>query len=167
MNGNKTEINSRLQRRQLRAMRLNERRIKNNFIIFELGFIFVIIPLLVLSFVLGPILFFFAVAQQFYVWPFVLYAVLVTFFEVIGIQYFLKRFYLEPHNMTLGEFLRYKVDRATGRIPDIDYKDQGNLTWYKDMDEFILRIKETRQAETERIYASAYDNQLSDYYEFE
>lgn len=157
MNGTKIE-NPRAQRRKLRSIIASERRVKNNFYFFELGFIFGIIPLLVVSFVIGPVLYYFAIEREFYLWPFVVVGILVAFFQIIALQYFIKRFYLDPHNMTLGEYLRYKFDIRFRAAEISSTKGQNNLTWYDELDDFILRIRAAQQEKTDRIYATAYEN---------
>lgn len=157
MNGTKIE-NPRIQRRKLRSIMASERREKSNFYFFELGFIFGIIPLLVVSFVIGPVLYYFTIEREFYLWPFIVVGILVAFFQIIALQYFIKRFYLDPQNMTLGEFLRYKFDARFRAANLSSEKGQNNLSWYEELDDFIMRIRAAQQEKTERIYATAYQN---------
>ncbi len=60
MNGTKfNDQTRRNQRRQLRSVALIERQTKDFFFLFEISFIFIVIQLLVLSFVMFPILYYF------------------------------------------------------------------------------------------------------------
>ena len=108
---------------------------------------------------MGPILYYFAITQEFHLWPFFVISVMIAFFELIGFQYYVKRFYLEPHNMTFGEFLRFKLDTRLKQINnDYDLEGKNNLSWYKDLDEFINNIRLDRKEKTDRLYATAYNH---------
>ena len=150
-------LSQRNQRRQLRQIKIIERQTRNNFILFELGFIFIIITLLVIAFVMGPILYYYAITQEFHLWPFYIVGGMVAFFEIVGIQYFIKRYYLDAHNMTFGEFLRFKFN-SQFRYTKEETEGEGHLSWYKDLDEFINNIRIARKEKTDRLYAAAYNH---------
>lgn len=158
MNGTKLKASTqRNQRRQLRSLMASERQVRNNFYFFELGFIFVVIPVLVIAVVIGPTLQYFAITQKYHLWPFFVISAIIVFFEVLAIQYYLKRFYLDPHNMTLGEFLRFKFDSRFKRSEFKEMEQENNISWYDDLDEFIRKIRLARKEKTDWLYATAYD----------
>ncbi len=159
MNGTKVNVQTqRNQRRQLRSIRSIERQTRNNFFFFELGFIFIIVPLLIVAFVMGPTLYYFAITQEFHLWPFYIIGVMMVFFELIAAQYYIKRFYLDPHNMTMGELLRYKFDSLFKQTKSKGLEGENNLSWYENLDDFINAIRLDRKEKTDRLYATAYNH---------
>ncbi|MFW9922184.1 MAG: hypothetical protein ACFFDW_02735, partial [Candidatus Thorarchaeota archaeon] len=65
MNGVRYQSTKTSERKQIRKMIANERFYERNYILFELGFIFFVIPLLVLSFVSVPLLYFYIIIKEF------------------------------------------------------------------------------------------------------
>jgi hypothetical protein len=150
----------RIFRRKLRASKRHEKFYKNNFIIFEIGYILLAIPMLVITFSSVPLLMFYTLSQEFHLWPIIIVCVLVVFSQITAIQFFVKKYYLSYHNMSLGEFLRYRYDIRRSRLTDEEKQSIKEESWYEDLDEMIERVKNRRQEQTIRIYNQVYDNIL-------
>ena len=104
---------------------------KRNYYFFELSFTFVAVPTLVISLASVPLLLFYTFSKQFVTWPLIITASLIVFFQIIAIQHYVRRFHLEPHNMTIGQYLRYLFDRRSHR--EIDQKNlssKEHIEWY-------------------------------------
>ena len=158
MNGVKYRIRRTNERKSLRNMKFNERVYKNNFFFFEFGFIFVIIPLLVISFVSVPFLTYVALTGNVPIWPIIIVAIIIIFSQIMAIQYLVRRFYLEPHNMTFGEYLRYLFDKRIDKMKMGDFAEEKNIAWYDELDPFIEKIRNEMREQTEKIYSSVYDS---------
>jgi len=134
-----------------------ERFYKRNFIIFEIGYVLVAIPVLVVALLSIPVIMFYIIKQHFYLWPILATAILIAFFQILGFQYFVRKYYLQPNNMTLGEFLRMRYeDRLRQR--KLKEKPAPQKTWYDNLDEFIFRIKTEQREQTLRLYAMQFEN---------
>jgi hypothetical protein len=142
--------------KQTRTAKRHERFYKNNFFLFEISYIFLAIPMLTIALASVPILMFYTFAQKFYLWPMVIVAILIVFFQLTAIQYFVKRYYLEYHNMSLGEYLRYRFDNYRNNRQNDKQKKIVEPTWYDDLDEIIDRIRKQREEQTEKIYSEVY-----------
>ncbi|NHJ05709.1 MAG: hypothetical protein EAX90_12865 [Candidatus Heimdallarchaeota archaeon] len=158
MNGFKySQKKTQNEKKIIRKIIMKEKLYNRNFYFFELGFIFVLIPVLIASFVSAPFLYYYMVTQEFKVWPIIVLASLIVFSEILAIQYFVRRFYLEPHNMTFGQYLRYKFDTRIENIKSRDENKEPTLTWYSDLDDFIDRIRFEMKEQTEKVYSSVID----------
>ncbi|MHA1124036.1 MAG: hypothetical protein ACTSO7_04695 [Candidatus Heimdallarchaeota archaeon] len=147
-------------KRQIRISKRHERFYKNNFILFEIGYIFLAVPMLVIALSSVPILMFYTFVQKFHLWPIILVAILVVFFQITAIQYFVKRYYLEYHKLSLGQYLRTRYNNRRRRLIDEDQESSKVETWYDDMEEIIERIKCQRREQTMSIYTKVYTNIL-------
>lgn len=150
------------ERKTIRRIIMNERLYRNNFYFFELGFIFVLIPILIGSLISAPFLYFYAVLQEYRMWPIIVLVALIIFAQIIAFQYFIRRFYLEPNNMSLGQFLRHRYDFNKVKKKEKKEENEPTLTWYSDLDNFILKIRSEMKEQTEKIYSS-----VLDYYQIE
>ena len=139
----------------LRSTAAKEKFYKNNFYIFEIGFIVIAVPVLIAAITSIPILIYFTIVQNFQLWPFVILGALVAFSQILAIQIFVKKFYLTPYNMTFGEYLRFRYD---GRNKSEEEEIKPQKTWYDNLDEFIIQIRDTQREQTLRIYATNYKN---------
>ena len=80
----------------LRRIEIKEKFYKRNFYIFEIGFIAIAVPVLIIAITSIPILVYFTLTQYFQLWPFILLGDLISFFQILSIQFFVKKYYLTP-----------------------------------------------------------------------
>ncbi|MHA1761566.1 MAG: hypothetical protein ACTSXA_13210 [Candidatus Heimdallarchaeota archaeon] len=154
-----TKKEKRIFNRQLRISNRHERFYKSNFIMFEIGYVLLAIPMLVLALSSVPILMFYTLTQEFHLWPIIIVCILVVFTQITAMQYFVRKYYLNYHKMSLGQFFRYRFDLRRKRINKGDQEEfYYEETWYEDLDEMIERVKNKRQEQTIRIYTQAYGN---------
>lgn len=155
---NSVKIHSKRKRKSeesiLRSIAIKEKFYKNSFYIFEIGFIIIAIPVLLVALTSIPILVYFTLVQNFQLWPFIILGVSIAFFQILAIQIFVKKFYLTPYNMTFGEYLRFRFD---DRKKSEEEEQKPPKTWYDDLDDFTIRIRETQRKQTIRIYAANYE----------
>jgi len=134
---------------------INEKIYKNNFIIFEISFIIFVLPVLVLTTLLLPIMFYFTIVQEFRIWPFIVIGTFIGFAQITAFQYFFKRFILKPYNMTFGEYLRFIFENHHKRKSEInEYKRD----FYENLDGVIVKIRNSQQEETLRLYSTYYSD---------
>jgi len=144
--------------RQLRVSKRHERFYKSNFILFEIGYVFLAIPMLVIALSSVPILMFYTFAQKFYLWPIIVISILVVFFQISAIQYFVRKYYLDYHKMRLGQYLRFRYGNRK-RSQSKEYQEtQKEQSWYENLDEIIERMKSQRREQTLSIYSRVYGN---------
>ncbi|MHA1366349.1 MAG: hypothetical protein ACTSP5_08070 [Candidatus Heimdallarchaeota archaeon] len=154
-----TKKEKRIFNRQLRISNRHERFYKSNFIMFEIGYVLLAIPMLILALSSVPILMFYTLTQEFHLWPIIIVCILVVFTQITAMQYFVRKYYLNYHKMSLGQFFRYRFDLRRKRINKGDQEEfYYEETWYEDLDEMIERVKNKRQEQTIRIYTQAYGN---------
>ncbi|MBN1328403.1 MAG: hypothetical protein JXA54_02910 [Candidatus Heimdallarchaeota archaeon] len=136
--------------KSLKKLAANERAHTRNFIFFEIVFIIIAIPLLIVGLASIPISMYFAIVKDFRLWPIVIIGVVVSLSQILATQFFVRKYFLNPFNLTLGEYLRMRYDIR------IEKKEQGNenslKTWYDNLDEFIIRIKTEQREQTNRMY---------------
>ncbi|NHJ86844.1 MAG: hypothetical protein FK734_15385 [Asgard group archaeon] len=135
----------------LKKLAANERAHNRVFLLFEIGFIIIAIPLLIAGFASIPISLYFAIVQDFRLWPFVIIGIAVTLAQILAIQFFVRKYFLTPYNLTLGEYLRMRYDERLVK-KDSD-KNYSLKTWYDNLDEFILRIKNEQKEQTFKMYS--------------
>ncbi|NHJ39051.1 MAG: hypothetical protein FK731_03390 [Asgard group archaeon] len=135
----------------IRQIAAREQFYKSSFYIFEIGFIVVAIPVLIIALTSIPVTMYFAITQYFQLWPFVILGVLTAGFQIYAIQFFLKKFVLKPFGLTFGEYLRMRFDERYKKIETKTEIEQK--TWYDNLDEFIIRLKTEQKEQTLQIYA--------------
>ncbi len=140
--------------RQLRISKRRERFYRNNFLLFEIGYIFLAIPVLTVALSSVPILMFYTFVKEFFIWPIIVVATLVVFFQIIATQYFVKKYYLDYYKMSLGRYLRYRFDYRRNRSKDEEQEIAREETWYDNLDETIDRLKKDRSEQSEYIYSN-------------
>ncbi len=138
----------------IRNIEAKERFYKRNFYFFEIGFIVVAVPVLIIALFSIPILLYFTLTQYFQLWPFIILGVLVAFFQILAIQVFVRKYYLKPYNMTFGEYLRFRFEE---RYKKEEEEKKHQKTWYDNIDEFIVQIRTAQREQTLRIYSSNYE----------
>jgi len=141
----------------LRRIEIKEKFYKRNFYFFEIGFIAIALPVLIIALTSIPILIFFTITQYFQLWPFIILGALIAFFQIIAIQFFVKKYYLNPYNMTFGEYLRFRFDERN--VTDV-VENKPKKTWYDNLDEFIIQIRNTQREQTLRIYAANHEKAI-------
>ena len=141
----------------LRRIEIKEKFYKRNFYIFEIGFIAIAVPVLIIALTSIPILVYFTLTQYFQLWPFILLGALIAFFQIVSIQFFVKKYYLTPYSMTFGEYLRFRFDERNETEED---ENKPQKTWYDNLDEFIIQIRTTQREQTLRIYAANHENAI-------
>lgn len=149
----RSERKKKTRKSDLRRTAVKEKFYKNNFYIFEIGFIVIAVPVLIVAITSIPILIYFTIVQNFQLWPFIILGALVAFSQILAIQIFVKKFYLTPYNMTFGEYLRFRYD---GRNKSEEEEIKPQKTWYDNLDEFIIQIRDTQREQTLQIYAANY-----------
>ncbi|HUT80574.1 MAG TPA: hypothetical protein VMZ29_05155 [Candidatus Bathyarchaeia archaeon] len=134
----------------LKQLTAKERVHNRNFIFFEIGFIVIAIPLLITGLSSIPISMYFAIVKDFRLWPIVIIGLAVSFSQFLAIQFFIRKYFLTPYNLTLGKYLRMRYDER------IEKKDKGKdfslKTWYDNLDEFIVRLKTEQKEQTYKMY---------------
>ncbi len=138
----------------LRSIAVKEKFYKSNFYLFEIGFIIIAVPVLLVAITSIPILVYFTIVQNFQLWPFIILGSLIAFSQILAIQIFVRKFYLIPYNMTFGEYLRFRYDERNVTIED---ENKPQKTWYDNLDEFTLQIREAQRKQTYQIYAANYE----------
>ena len=138
----------------LRRIAVKEKFYKSNFYLFEIGFIIIAVPVLLVAITSIPILVYFTIVQNFQLWPFIILGTLIAFSQILAIQIFVRKFYLIPYNMTFGEYLRFRYDERNVTIED---ENKPQKTWYDNLDEFTLQIREAQRKQTYQIYAANYE----------
>lgn len=134
----------------IRQIAARERFYKSSFYFFEIGFIVVAIPVLILALTSIPVMMYFAITQYFQLWPFVLLGVLIAGFQIYAIQFFVKKFILKPLQLTFGEYLRMRFDERYKKEETSSIIEQK--IWYDNLDEFIIRLKTEQKEQTLLIY---------------
>ncbi|MHA1211483.1 MAG: hypothetical protein ACTSSH_03385 [Candidatus Heimdallarchaeota archaeon] len=139
-----------------RQMEAKDKAHTRNFIIFEIGFIVIAIPLLIVGFSSIPFSMYYAIVKDFRLWPLVFIGAAVAFFQILAMKYFVKRFFLDPYNMTLGQYLRMRYDERFE--DDEDASETKIKVWYENLDEFIIKIKEEQKEQTYKIYTKHHND---------
>ncbi|MBD3191471.1 MAG: hypothetical protein GF308_12555 [Candidatus Heimdallarchaeota archaeon] len=121
------------------------------FYLIEGLFIFIGVPFLVFAIAYLPASLYFAITGNATMWPLYIMGAFIAFFQILAIQAFMKRYVLEPHGKTFGEWLRWKFSpkeikkRREERRRESEKMDK----WYAGME----RIKETEERiKTEQSY---------------
>ncbi|MFW9922863.1 MAG: hypothetical protein ACFFDW_06190 [Candidatus Thorarchaeota archaeon] len=116
------------------------------FYVIEIAFIFLGIPIVILSIGFIPIAMYLIITEGGQTdnnWIFYLFGVVIIFFQILGLQYFFRKWILQPNNMTFGEWLRWKFSpseikkRRYERIERSRRMDE----WYSGME----RVKEMNE----------------------
>jgi hypothetical protein len=150
----RSNYNKRRKSKTIRQIKMRDRFYRSSFYVFEVGFIIVAIPALIIAILSIPVSLYFVIAGRFAYWPFVLVAVLITIFQFVGIKLFVKKYILDPYNLTFGEYLRMRYDERMKKEDRETVKE--HITWYDDLDIFIDKIKTSQREQTYQIYARNY-----------
>lgn len=116
------------------------------FYVIEISFIFLGIPIIVLAIGVIPIAMYLIITQGGggeIDWIFYLFGVAIVFFQILGLQYFFKKWILQPQGKTFGEWLRWKFDPV-----EIRKRRAERIERSKRMDEWyggMARIKKSNE----------------------
>ena len=125
------------------------------FYLIEGMFIFIGIPFLILAIGLVPVAMFLIITEggwnenaNFYI--LIGAGIFIVFFQILGVQFFVRKYILEPHKMTFGEWLRWKFSpkEIKKRREDKIARTRKMEEWYGGMDrvhESKERLKEEQQ----------------------
>lgn len=114
------------------------------FYLIEISFIFIGIPVIILALGFVPIAMYLIITEGGTAddsWIFYLFGVVIVFFQILGLQYFFKRWILEPNKMTFGEWLKWKFSptEIRKRRDERRMRSERMDKWYDSMG----KIKET------------------------
>jgi len=111
------------------------------FYLVEGLFIFVGIPVIVLALGIIPVAMYLVITgNDNVIWPLYLFGVLIVFFQILGIQFFVRKWILEPNKMTFGRWLRWRFSpyEIRKRRDEKRARSRKMAEWYDGMD----RVKE-------------------------
>lgn len=111
------------------------------FYLIEGLFIFVGIPVIVLALGVIPVAMYLVITgNNNVIWPLYLFGVLIVFFQILGIQFFVRKWILEPNKMTFGQWLRWRFSPSEirKRRDEKRARSRKMADWYDGMD----RVKE-------------------------
>jgi hypothetical protein len=148
-------------RRITSKLKAQERFYKWNFYLFEISYILFALPVLVISLVSIPVLYYVILTKGFPLWISILIGITIAFFQILCVRYVFKRFVLHPNEMSLGQFLRHQyittIQKKKPKESEIKNISQNkNNSWYASLDEFIFKIKEQQRRQTEEVFRRVY-----------
>ena len=113
------------------------------FILIEGLFIFLGIPLIIFAIAIIPVAMYLVIlGEQETIWPLYVIVALVVFFQILGVQFFVRKWILEPNKMTFGQWLRWRFSPK-----DIRKRREERRARSRKMDEWydgLDRVKERR-----------------------
>jgi hypothetical protein len=125
------------------------------FYLVEGLFILIGIPMLVLAIGVVPVAMYVIITQGRYTqWPLYVAGVLVIIIQVFGIQYALRKYVLEPHNKTFGEWLRWKFSptEIKKRRDERRAKTKKIEEWYDGFDRVKSQKEKLKEEQSEVLY---------------
>jgi hypothetical protein len=137
------------------------------FYLMEGLFIFVGIPIIIFAIGIIPVAMYLVITgERSQVWPLYIFGVAIVFFEILGLQYFIRRYILKPHNMTLGQWLRWKFSPAEIRKRREEKREKTRRMeeWYGGMERVHMtkeRIKEEQAYDLRSEWFKGEDPELS------
>ena len=114
------------------------------FLIIEGVFIFIVVPFLILVIAILPLALYVIISEgQGVQWALYLIAVVIVFLQVLALQFFFRRYFLEPHKMTFGQWLRYSFypKEIQKRRRDKLERSRKLAKWYDGME----KVEERKQ----------------------
>ncbi|NHK29791.1 MAG: hypothetical protein FK730_00470 [Asgard group archaeon] len=125
------------------------------FYLVEGLFILLGIPLLVLAIGIVPVAMYVIITQGRYAqWPLYVAGVVVILLQILGIQYFLRKYVLEPNNKTFGEWLRWKFSptEISRRRAERRAKSKKMEEWYDGFDRVKDQKEKLKEEQSEELY---------------
>ena len=108
------------------------------FYLIEGAFIFLGIPIIILALGLVPISLYLIIAQDRDAtqWVLIVVGIAVVFFQILGVQYFVRRWILEPNKMTFRQWIRWRFSPSEirKRRDEKRARSQKMHEWYDGMD---------------------------------
>ncbi|NHJ32779.1 MAG: hypothetical protein FK732_07945 [Asgard group archaeon] len=110
------------------------------FYLIEGLFILVGIPFLILAIGVIPVTMYLIITEGEgslgVTWPLAIMGIFVVFFQILAVQFFVRKYVLEPHKMTFGEWLRWKFSpkEIKKRRQEKIARSQKMDEWYDGMD---------------------------------
>ena len=123
------------------------------FYLIEGLFIFIGVPVIVLALGVVPIAMYLIITEggggntQ---WIFYLFGVMIVFFQILALQYFIRKWVLEPNKMTFGEWLRWRFSpkEIKKRREDRRLRSQKMDEWYGGMDRVKMRREQLKEEQS-------------------
>ncbi|MEA2070667.1 MAG: hypothetical protein U9O98_05185 [Asgard group archaeon] len=111
------------------------------FFLFEGLFIFAVIPAVIFAMAVFPVATYLAITGADIIWPMYVIIGIIVFFQILAIQYFFRRYVLEPHNKTLGQWLRWKFSpkEIRKRRKEKEENTMKIQKWYQGMERVHAR----------------------------
>lgn len=125
------------------------------FYLVEGMFILLGIPMLVLAIGIVPVAMYVIITEGKYVqWPLYIAGVLVIILQVFGVQYFLRKYVLEPNNKTFGEWLRWKFSPSEIRKRRNERREKTKKIeeWYDGFDRVKDQKERLKEEQSEALY---------------
>ncbi|NHJ39501.1 MAG: hypothetical protein FK731_05660 [Asgard group archaeon] len=125
------------------------------FYLVEGMFILLGIPMLVLAIGIVPVAMYVIITEGKYVqWPLYIAGVLVIILQVFGVQYFLRKYVLEPNNKTFGEWLRWKFSPSEIRKRRDERREKTKKIeeWYDGFDRVKDQKERLKEEQSEALY---------------
>lgn len=114
------------------------------FYLVEGMFIFLGIPMLVLAIGVIPVAMYVIITEGRYTqWPLYVAGVFVILLQVFGVQYFLRKYVLEPNNKSFGQWIRWKFSPTEIRSRRAEKREKSEKIkeWYDGFD----RVKDHKE----------------------
>jgi len=117
-------------------------------------FIIVGIPILMLAIGVIPVAMYLVITKGEGVlgvtWPLAIMGIFMVLFQILAVQYFLRKYVLEPHKMTFGEWLRWKFSptEIKKRRQEKIARSQKMDEWYGGMDKIHERKAQLKEEQS-------------------
>jgi hypothetical protein len=118
------------------------------FFLVEGAFVFIGVPILVIAVGFLPVAMYLIITQGAHVqWFFYTFVVLIVFIQILALQYFVKRFILEPHKMNFREWVRYRLSPSEirKRRDEKRARHKKMEQWYAGMDRVHARNEQYKE----------------------
>ncbi len=121
------------------------------FFLIEGLFIFIGIPIVVLALGLVPIAMYLIITKTYgAVWVLYLVGIVVIFFQILGIQFFMRKWVLEPNKMNFRQWIhsRFSPTEIRKRREEKRARAQKMNEWYDGMDRIHERRNQIRDEQS-------------------
>jgi len=126
------------------------------FYLIEGMFIFIGIPVIIIAIAAVPVSMYLIITEgEYSEWPIYVIGGAIVFFQIIGVQFFVRKFILEPHKMTFGEWLRWKFSPTLIKQRREERKERSRKMdeWYQGMDRIHERKEQLKEEQQYNIRA--------------
>jgi len=114
------------------------------FYLIEGMFILIGVPALIIAISIIPLAMYVIIrGETNIIWPLYVIAGVIVFFQILALQYFVRKYVLEPHNMSFGRWLRWKFSpkEIKKRRAERLAKTRKMEKWYSGLD----KVKEEKE----------------------